>query len=152
MHAASNGRLEIVKRLLAAGADPNLQNAMHHTALTSCNIHTPVMQALLEAGADPNIKTFGGHTALMYAIMKRNFDQTLLLLQHGADPDIAIGNGYNARWYAIEAGKAFVDLVNKFKVTKSTETTTMQTLSNIQQMDTKPAGSATTPKIRDFLS
>lgn len=115
MYATENGNLEIVKRLLEAGADPNLQNLQKHTALTLCT-HTEVMKTLLKGGADPNIKTFNDNTALHYCIMRRDLIQTLLLLQHGSDPKITNHAGYSAEWYAYETGPKFTALLYEFKV------------------------------------
>ncbi len=56
IHAALRGKLAIVQKLLAAGAIQICKTRWAHTALTSCNIHTKVMQALLEGGANPNVK------------------------------------------------------------------------------------------------
>ncbi len=135
IHAALRGKLEIVQKLLAAGADPNMQNAMGHTALTSCNIHTKVMQALLDAGANPNVKTSCGYTALMYALMRQDFEQTLLLLHHGADPDIANPDGYTARFYAIEAGNKFIYLLSAYTILSPVPATKAPSAANITQTD-----------------
>lgn len=135
IHAATRGRLEIVKKLLAAGADPNAQNFQGQTALTSCNTHTNVMKELLNAGADPNIKAFIGHTALMYALMRRDLEQTLLLLNHGADPDITTPHGYTARWYAIEAGNQFIHCISTYTILTQGKIKKISGPTNIQQPD-----------------
>lgn len=115
MYAAEHGRLAIVKSLLTAGANPNLQNHQHHTALTLCNKHTDVAQALLEGGANPNIKTFLGFTALMYSLMCRDRTRVKLLMDHKADPTIANDLGCTGESYAIEAGPEFVALLAQYR-------------------------------------
>jgi ankyrin repeat protein len=78
--AATAGRRAVVQRLLAAGADPNLQDAAGRTALIAavaseactaarpaCEERLEVMKALLEHGARTDIRDREGKTALDYA-------------------------------------------------------------------------------------
>ena len=78
--SGSVGSLEFVKKIVAAGADPNIRIKSKaggwgdlDTAgatpflLAAANGDLPLMQALLEAGADPNIPTDEGGTPLLAA-------------------------------------------------------------------------------------
>src|SRR5262249_10861829 len=60
---------EIVKGLLAAGADPKAANRYQISPLSlGCtNGNTAIVTLLLEAGADPNVALPGGETVLMTA-------------------------------------------------------------------------------------
>ena len=72
MAAARNGRVEIVRRLLAAGADANQSNPNGTTPLMYAKTHCfasgddTVMSLLLEAGADINARDKRGWTVLDY--------------------------------------------------------------------------------------
>lgn len=121
MIAALNGRTSTVKKLLRAGANPDLQNDQLHTALTLCNKYTDVFKALLEGGANPNVRAFKGNTALIYSIMIRNKERVALLMKHGADPRITNDDGFSAQWYAQEAGQDFVDLITPKPVARKTK-------------------------------
>lgn len=112
IRAAGLGKTEVVKILLARGANPDLQNAQKHTALTQCNKYTETMRALLVGKANPNIKTFGGNTALIYSIMKRDKAQATLLLEFGADATIKNDYGFSASDYALEAGAEYQNLIS----------------------------------------
>ena len=72
-NAAAKGHLEIVKLLLSAGADPNLQEegiAPHGHALyaAAANRHFEIAQLLLEHGAYPNPEVESSADALSRAI------------------------------------------------------------------------------------
>ena len=63
--AAASGRADVVKIVLAAGANPNAQQMMGYTALHAAAARDSVemVQALLDAGADPSLKNDDGQTA-----------------------------------------------------------------------------------------
>merc|ERR1711974_455453 len=65
LHWASlNGHVEVVKSLIQAGGDVNMQSESGWTPLhcASQNGHVEVITALLAAGADKTIKTKQGQT------------------------------------------------------------------------------------------
>ena len=103
----NNECFEVVKELLSAGADPDMQNSYGFTALMFASEygHTKIVKLLLEGGANPNIQNNmsnfdnymtptgqpfydWGWTALMYASAYGHTEIVDLLLQGGADPDI----------------------------------------------------------------
>lgn len=73
-HAVSDADADRIARLLAQGADPNIQNEYGWTALHEATYHQniPAMKALLKAGANPHIKNKAGQTALDLAINRMN--------------------------------------------------------------------------------
>ncbi|TRY57576.1 hypothetical protein DNTS_023504 [Danionella cerebrum] len=114
MEAAQEGHLELVKYLLAAGANVHATTATGDTALTyACeNGHTDVADVLLQTGADLEHESEGGRTPLMKAaraghLATANNDHTVvslacagghlavveLLLAHGADPTHRLKDG-----------------------------------------------------------
>ncbi len=68
-HAAAQGDLELVQRLLEAGADVNGTDAWGHTPLLSACWagHKEIVQVLLERGADPTATTPRGWTGIRFA-------------------------------------------------------------------------------------
>ncbi|TEB05158.1 hypothetical protein FA13DRAFT_1750261 [Coprinellus micaceus] len=57
--AAIEGDVDLVNRLLACGADPNLKGGYYGSALHVCALdgkNEKIVQILLEHGADPNIQ------------------------------------------------------------------------------------------------
>jgi ankyrin repeat protein len=98
--AAFFGGADTVRALLAAGADPDADDANPfqvrplHSAV-SVRDHDAT-RALLEAGANPNVQQQGGYTPLHSAA--HNHDEALvqLLLDHGADPTIRTDEGQTA--------------------------------------------------------
>ncbi len=103
MWASAEGHLEVVKSLLAAGADPNLKahvstiterkNADHpsggFTALMFAvrNGHEEVAKALIAGGADLKLTNADGATATVIAIVNDRFDLAKELIDLGADPN-----------------------------------------------------------------
>ena len=70
LFAARDGRVEGVKVLLAAGADPNVVDPDRHTAaiLALMNGHLDVVRVLIEHGIDVNMEDKVGQTALYAAV------------------------------------------------------------------------------------
>ncbi|TEB22697.1 ankyrin [Coprinellus micaceus] len=64
--AAAQGDVDLVNRLLACGADPNLKGRYYGSVLHACAWEgkDEVARILLEHGADPNIQDHNGWTPL----------------------------------------------------------------------------------------
>jgi ankyrin repeat protein len=91
LRAVTSNKIEIVKLLLAAGANPNIKRNGDgalpiHFAIGRSDII--VMRMLLEAGTDPNAhfspRFFDGMSLLTYTIGFGNIDKVRLLIQYGA--------------------------------------------------------------------
>ena len=100
--AAQFDHLELVRVLLAAGADPNIANKWGLTPLmiAKCAV---VAEALLAAGAAVNAVTLAdgggarqGKTALMKAVGDGHLPVVRVLLAHGADLEMRDAEGRNA--------------------------------------------------------
>jgi ankyrin repeat protein len=120
MWASAEGHLDVVKELLAAGADPNLKghvalitdrkNADHpsggFTALMFAvrNGHEDVAKALIAGGADPKLTNADGATATVVAIVNDRFDLAKELIDLGADPNDG------ALFFAVDMHDATTDM------------------------------------------
>jgi hypothetical protein len=106
LHIASAGyQTEIVRVLLAAGADVRARNrrgqqALHAAAVGSpgSKMWNPTAQAativcLIEAGADPNAIDMDGVSPLHRAVRTRSAEAVRTLLAHGADPALKNKSG-----------------------------------------------------------
>jgi ankyrin repeat protein len=87
--AAGRGQLEVVRSLLARGADPNVPeegNAPHGRALYAAvyNKHFDVARLLLEHGANPNQEVESSADAPSIAIMNSDSKMIALLASYGA--------------------------------------------------------------------
>jgi ankyrin repeat protein len=84
--AAEFGRRDIVALLLAAGADPNAQEADNYLTfplVAAAKLNDLAMvQMLLEHGANPNAQTDGAEVALLEAL-ERNPDMANLIASYG---------------------------------------------------------------------
>jgi mono/diheme cytochrome c family protein len=104
MAAALYGDAAIVKRLLAAGADPNVQNVAGATALMWAVPHVPKMQLLLDAGAMVDLRSEEGRSALAIASGTVGAAPAVkLLLDYGAQPWALRRNDFS---YVREAARA----------------------------------------------
>jgi hypothetical protein len=67
--AAVNGHGAVVRRLLGAGADPDLRDGSGRSplSLAAAGGHLAVVEALLDAGAETGLRSATGMTALMTA-------------------------------------------------------------------------------------
>ncbi|KAK9891834.1 hypothetical protein WA026_016633 [Henosepilachna vigintioctopunctata] len=86
MEAASAGHLDIVRLLVAHGADVNAQSTTGNTPLMygCAGGHTEVVQFLLEHGANVEDHNENGHTPLMEAASAGHVGLAKILLMHGA--------------------------------------------------------------------
>lgn len=105
--AVQLGRLDLVERLLAAGARPDEGNQGSSDpalfrALTSFEVgeRAPLVERLLEAGADPRVRLFDGRTPLHEAVSLPGEDGlrcVRLLVEAGADPGAEDRDGFTPR-------------------------------------------------------
>ena len=99
--AARRGSIDIVRKLISAGADVNaspeagygtaLMAAIgqdSHTSKEDKARYTAIAKELLNAGTDVNIQNRSKQTALSYAVFSGNVDEVIMLLEAGADPNI----------------------------------------------------------------
>jgi ankyrin repeat protein len=127
MTAARTGNGEVVRMLLARGADANArENSLGETALmwAAAENHSEAVRALIEHGADPNARSDklvypkdrfglegvttilprGNWTALMYAARQGSLEATRALAESGADLNLADPDGTTALALAILNG------------------------------------------------
>ncbi|MCY4523030.1 MAG: ankyrin repeat domain-containing protein [Caldilineaceae bacterium] len=101
--AVSKGALNEVSRLLASGANPNLQDKgktpLHLAVPTGA---VDVVKMLLKAGADPNVRDGQGRTVLHLAEIGSPIFEALLA--GGADPNIAYEGGATPLHQAVSKG------------------------------------------------
>jgi len=100
MKAVDHGYLKMVRLLLSAGANPNLQTRVTlctalHFAIYEISYNdrhsTEIIQILLEHGANPNLPDDKGNTPLLNAVRiltgKKAVDTVYLLLKYKANPN-----------------------------------------------------------------
>ncbi|GGS52344.1 hypothetical protein GCM10010156_08770 [Planobispora rosea] len=106
--AAVNGRVEIVRALLAAGADPDRLSDGQDEGLPLCAAasrdHTGVVEALLAAGADPAGRESHGWSPVLWAAAKGSLGALHALLAAGAPADDVNDHGETALTLAARRG------------------------------------------------
>jgi ankyrin repeat protein len=109
MYAAHAGNIEVIKLLLAKGADVNARNIVNGSALmlAAQKGDTAVVKLLLERGADAHIKNDYGYTALMYAASSESNDPELIraFLARGAEINVKAKDGETALKLAGRKGR-----------------------------------------------
>ncbi|HEX3251259.1 MAG TPA: ankyrin repeat domain-containing protein [Pyrinomonadaceae bacterium] len=91
-----------VEKLLAHGADINMQDADGDTALHGAaqTGNVEIVRLLLDKGANPNAKNKEGGTPLMWAAVFGNDDAARLLLNRGANASLKDNDGVTAAEWA----------------------------------------------------
>ena len=121
--AARNGKGEVIRYLITAGADVNqIAEDRGTTALIDSVManYEGIADDLIKAGTDLNVKDKDGQTALIVAAGASMVKMVELLSKAGADPDIPDSLGVSARKYATLFGnKAILSLFDKYTPAKS---------------------------------
>ena len=113
MLAAEAGNVDIVKMLLAAGANVNAKDFDGDAVLVWAmgEGHVDVVEVLLAAGADVNAKNNDGDTVLMQAVGAGHIDVIKLLLAAGADINAKDEDGDTARDMAMMWQEEYAEIV-----------------------------------------
>ncbi len=84
--AVHHDDVDLVRRLIAAGADVKMRNAYGASAMSEAAVvaNPAVLEALLAAGADADSPNADGQTALMVVARTSNTEAAELLIAHGA--------------------------------------------------------------------
>jgi ankyrin repeat protein len=120
LHEASRkGHTEVVRMLLAHGADPGRANAFGDTALSvsSCNGHSAVVRLLIAHGADPNTRNAFGDTPLMLASYHGHQHLVNTLLSAGASADAV--NIYSDSALSLAVRRRHVEVVRRLQYSMS---------------------------------
>jgi ankyrin repeat protein len=114
IHAARNGRLEMVDLLLARGAAINARNLAGATALyfAAERGHVAVAQRLIDRGADVKLTGRTGTSPVAAAAYAGSDAIVEMLLAHGADERVPDETGKPPIVYA--AARAKLDIVKRF--------------------------------------
>ena len=118
-----NASVDITRRLLERGADPNKKFAMQDRSRDRSIAETVLMLAaeqgqleilklLLKSGADPNVSNAFGQTALHIAAGSGAVDMVRLLLDAGADPEVTRSETSTPLDIAVDKGNtSIIDLL-----------------------------------------
>ena len=105
-YACQKGYRDIVKLLIASGADVTLISNVSitplHTAVLSGN--KEIIQLLTEAGADLNATDKRGKTPLIYAVEAKKAEAARYLMELGADSTVMDNENHTALDYANALG------------------------------------------------
>lgn len=93
--AIRNSGIELVRRYIESGGDPNLTSPDGDTALilAADNGQTEIINLLLKSGARPNDTDISGYTALMAAVRLGHLTAVECLISGGADVNARTGLG-----------------------------------------------------------
>jgi ankyrin repeat protein len=108
MIAAGTGNVNVVKALLAHGADVNRATTeARATALmwAVAQGHSEVVKTLLETSADPRVSTVKGFTPLMFAVRNGDIEMVKALIASGVDVNETGADGTHVLPYAITIGQ-----------------------------------------------
>lgn len=103
--AVVKGRIDIVRQLLACGADPNAEDWRGHSAfhMSSMGSNPVMLQLLLDSGGNIHVKSEGGHrdgmTALAFAVCGEEKELVRILMAAGATTGPHELSGYGMETY-----------------------------------------------------
>jgi ankyrin repeat protein len=114
--SATYGRLDIVKLLLAHGADPEDANYGGLTISYFAIEHADVLKVLFDAGADPRVRVAyhgngagpQGSTLLHQAVGRGSLDSAKLLLSRGLDVNLTDASGVTPLEVACRRGNVAI--------------------------------------------
>ena len=108
--AASLGKLERLKSIIAQGIDVNIKNKIGITPLmmASENGNPSIIRELLANKADVNKRAANGGTAIMNAAEKGNISALKLLIEHGGNLNNSNEIGLNSLMIAARRGHIMV--------------------------------------------
>jgi ankyrin repeat protein len=98
-NAAKSGKLDVIRKLLADGINPDLKNLSHISPLwiATDNNYLEVVQILLATKlVNVNLQSLDGRSPLFLAAASGSDKMVQLLLREGADPHIIDANGDTA--------------------------------------------------------
>ncbi|HJQ69276.1 MAG TPA: ankyrin repeat domain-containing protein [Blastocatellia bacterium] len=114
--AADRGRTEIVKMLLARGADAKTAAGAKALSAAACAGDLESVKAILGKGADINAQDKEGVTALMVAAEENRVEVVKLLLTRGANASLKDEDGETALDYAeFEEHKEVIEILKRAK-------------------------------------
>lgn len=105
--AAQKNQIEIVRALLAAGANPNIARSSDNCSplfAAADKGNTECIKLLIEAKANVNAPLKNGATATLYAAKNNHLEALRVLLDAGADLNLRSSDGYSPLMVAVEAG------------------------------------------------
>jgi len=119
VEAAGYGTPELVKLLLAAGANVNLSDG-DNTALTKAlehneNPNIEIIKILINAGADLNVNN---GEPLFWAIESNNIELVNILISAGADVNIGIEDGYSGDLPEKSSQLIFASVLERAEIVK----------------------------------
>lgn len=110
-----NYRLDILKKLLDTGADPNISS--HHDLsllMLACSVNSfEAVELILKYNPDLNMKNSINQTALMFAVIAKNEQIVDLLLGKGAYTAVVDDRGNDAMAYALQS--EFKPIIKRLK-------------------------------------
>ena len=103
MLASQAGHVDLVEKLIEAGANMNIQSNSADTALIFATKENKIncVKKLTELGANVNIRGGDGQTALNHAAINEDGNCLEALLEGGANPDITNHKGFTTLSWAI---------------------------------------------------
>ncbi|MGQ3889210.1 ankyrin repeat domain-containing protein [Legionella sp. CNM-1927-20] len=110
--AAYNGHVELISKLLAAGADIHYTNKKYGTALHLAvrGNHPEAIAALIKNGADINQPNEQGETPLHLALQIGNIEAAIALIKNGANVDKSSNNIESPLHVAVRKG--YIEVIN----------------------------------------
>lgn len=108
--AVIQGDLKVVKALLDAGANPNVQDNKGRTPLFSSN-NVDIIKMLLESEADPDSPSPNGYTRLHIAIQDGKDNIVTVLLNAKANPNLQTDWGEASLHFAVKKSNSSKNIV-----------------------------------------